>query len=259
MCFGICLLALIVGVMSERAIEDAQRREQEARERLALERQRETLQMHLRRIDEINRLSHDMRNHLTSLLAMSGSEEARAYIERLLPSLAPVTVLPVCGVKALDVLLSQKMDKCAQAGGALIPCVDEAAREPLSRLGAPELSVIFGNLLDNAVEAVRAVPEPGERGVVLRVAPRGAFLLIRTENRYAGERSAAPGEGFATTKKDADAHGFGLRSVEASARRLGGEMSAEARDGQFFVNILLPLPEGAPGKYPGNLPDRPKK
>ena len=239
MSFGLCLLALVVAAMGEQSIAQAQERERAAHAQLALERQQEEMRQHIRRIDEINRLSHDMRNHLSTIASMSGKREVQDYVEALLPALRPVTVTPFTGVQALDVLISREADACAQLGGGLIPCVSADAVQALGRLSAPDLCTIFGNLLDNAVEAVAAVPERELRDVTLRVNRRDGFLLIRTENRFEGERS----EALTTTKENAQAHGYGMKNLHDVTARLGGEMTAGVQDRQFIVNILLPTGE----------------
>ena len=236
MSFALCLLALVVAAMGEQSIAQTQARERAAREQLALERQQEEMREHLRRIEETNRLSHDMRNHLSTIAAMSGRREVQDYVEALLPTLRPVTVTPFTGVEALDVLISRKADACAQLGGGLIPCVSADAAQALARLSAPDLCTIFGNLLDNAVEAVAAVPDRGLRDVTLRINRRDGFLLIRTENRFEGERDAS----LASTKPNAQAHGYGMKNLRDAVERLGGEMTAGAQERQFIVNILLP-------------------
>ena len=110
------------------------------------------------------------------------------------------------------------------------------AAQALGQLSAPDLCTIFGNLLDNAVEAVAAVPERELRDVTLRVNRRDGFLLIRTENRFEGERDAA----LMSTKQNAAAHGYGMKNLRDVVARLGGEMTAGAQVRQFIVNILLP-------------------
>ena len=247
--FAICLMGLVVAVLTERTIVSSQEKERAARAHLAVERQQEEMQLHLRRIEEINKLSHDMRNHLSTIAAMSGRDEVSAYIETLLPQFRPVAVTAFSGVDALDVLLSHKMDEAAQAGAALVPCVSTEAAQLLSRLSAPDLCTIFGNLLDNAIEAVENVARRDMRDIVLRVAKKSDFLLIRTENYFEGERSALPDVGFVTTKEDAIAHGYGHKNVADTVRRLGGEMSIQAENCRFIVNILLPIATEVPDKH----------
>lgn len=39
-------------------------------------------------------------------------------------------------------------------------------------------------------------------------------------------------------------HGFGTRSMRLIAERYGGALKLGAENGVFYVNALLPLPEG---------------
>ena len=238
--FVMCILALMMVVMTENTLDAALAREDAVRERLSLERQRMQIQEHKQKIDEMNKLAHDMRNHLATIAAMSDSREVQAYVARLQPSLKPIAVLGITGCEALDILLSRKMDECAGIRASLIPCIAEEATEALRRLGTPDICTLYGNLLDNAIEAVGALEDGAAREIILRTGCQGGLLLIRTENRFAGERRRNAEDGFLTTKADADAHGYGLRSVRDTARRLGGDMTACVQDGLFIVNVLLP-------------------
>lgn len=239
--FVMCILALMMVVLTERTLDAMLEQEEAVRARLSLERQRMQMEEHMKKLDEINRLSHDMRNHLATIAAMSTSGDIQGYIARLLPSLRPVAVSSITGCEPVDVLLSRKMDECARIGASLVPCVSAEASGLLSGVPAPELCTIFGNLLDNAIEAVAALPQERSREIVLRLSHRGGFLIIRTENRFDGARSRDAEAGFRTTKQDADAHGYGLRSIADTARSLGGEMTASAENGLFLVNVLLPV------------------
>ena len=239
--FIMCILALMMVVLAERTLDAALEREEVMHERLSLERQRLQMQEHRQKIDEMNRRSHDMRNHLATIAAMSGSPEVQAYVKRLLPAFKPIAVLSITGCEPLDVLLSRKIDECARIHASLVPCVAEEALCGLRQLGAPDICTIYGNLLDNAIEAVAALEEGTAREIVLRTSVRGGLLLIRTENRLSGERKRNADQGFATTKEDAGAHGFGLRNVGDTARRLGGEMTVGVQESLFIVNVLLPV------------------
>lgn len=68
----------------------------------------------------------------------------------------------ISGCPVLDVLLSQKMDECSRVGASLIPCISQEAIGALCALSGPDLCTLYGNLLDNAIEAVSALS--GRRG-----------------------------------------------------------------------------------------------
>ena len=243
LCFLVCLLAVAVSLLSNRLVAGIDRERRAEHEHMTLERLEAQMAQHQQQIDNINKLSHDMRNHLATLAAMGGSKEAADYIAALTHRFAPVAVRKISGCPVLDVLLSQKMDECSRVGASLIPCISQEAIGALCALSGPDLCTLYGNLLDNAIEAVSALPDGEDKTVTLRTNLRGNLLVIRTENRYQGERRHAGG-GFSTTKADANAHGYGLRSVCDCVHHLGGEMTLSDENRLFVVNVLLPAAGG---------------
>lgn len=240
LCFLVCLLAVAVSLLSNRLVEGIDRERRAEHEHMTLERLEAQMAQHQQQIDNINKLSHDMRNHLATLAAMGGSKEAADYIAALTHRFAPVAVQKISGCQVLDVLLAQKMDECSRVGASLVPCISPDAIGALNAISSPDLCTLYGNLLDNAIEAVSALPDGEDRTVTLRTTLRGGLLVVRTENRYQGERRRA-GSGFSTTKADANAHGYGLRSVRDCVHALGGEMTLSDENRLFIVNVLLPV------------------
>ena len=90
LCFLVCLLAIFVSVLSNRLVEGIDRERQAEHAQLTIEHLEAEMAQHQRQIDDINKLSHDMRNHLATLAAMSGSKEAEAYIATLNQRFAPI-------------------------------------------------------------------------------------------------------------------------------------------------------------------------
>ena len=111
LCFLVCLLAVAVSLLSNRLVAGIDRERRAEHEHMTLERLEAQMAQHQQQIDNINKLSHDMRNHLATLAAMGGSKEAADYIAALTHRFAPVAVRKISGCPVLDVLLAQKMDE----------------------------------------------------------------------------------------------------------------------------------------------------
>lgn len=105
-----------------------------------------------------------------------------------------------------------------------------------------DLSALFGNALDNAIEGVKKLDDPEKRLIHLSVARQKGFLRIRAENCYAGGLDLNAGMP-ATTKQDKRCHGFGLKSIQAIAAKYGGSMTIGSKDGWFELRILFPVSE----------------
>lgn len=87
LCFLVCLLAVAVSLLSNRLVAGIDRERRAEHEHMTLERLEAQMAQHQQQIDNINKLSHDMRNHLATLAAMGGSKEAADYIAALTPPL----------------------------------------------------------------------------------------------------------------------------------------------------------------------------
>lgn len=110
----------------------------------------------------------------------------------------------------------------------------------LEDLEPQEIYSLFGNALDNAIEAVRGIEEPERRLISLNVRRSGTMCVINVENSC----DAAPAfrDGVpVTTKADAGSHGFGTRSMRGIVERHGGVLTFGCEDGIFHVDALLPV------------------
>ena len=176
----------------------------------------------------------------TGGVAGRASAELSSYIHDLDQAIARYETWNVSGNSVLDALLTQKKLFCAEHGIQLLVHADGKALESIS---ARDICTIFGNLLDNAAEAVQKLPDPKECIIQVEVGRTGEFLLIRVENRC-GEDVIVSGEGLPrTTKRDKVEHGIGLKSVRLTAEGLGGSLNLSAQDGWFTAGVLLPAGE----------------
>ena len=77
------------------------------------------------------------------------------------------------------------------------------------------------------------------------VSQQKGFLCIKIENCYEGDLQFADGR-LQTTKKDSRYHGFGLKSIEATAEKYGGTAHIKAANGWFELQVLIPVPVDVP-------------
>lgn len=107
-----------------------------------------------------------------------------------------------------------------------------------------DISSLFGNALDNAIESTGKIADPEKRLIHLAVSRQKGFLCIRIENCYEGDLQFADGK-LQTTKQDTRYHGFGLKSIQATAEKYGGTAQIKAADGWFELQVLIPIPPQA--------------
>ena len=99
---------------------------------------------------------------------------------------------------------------------------------------------LFGNAVDNALEAVSKLPADADRYIAMSVRADKGMVLVHVENPYAGE-VRFDDELPRTSKVDKRCHGFGTRSMRMIVERYDGVLTMDARDGVFSVDALIPM------------------
>ena len=102
-----------------------------------------------------------------------------------------------------------------------------------------DMCIILSNALDNAIEANRKIEDPEKRYIKLKMHGDETYSAISVSNPAAAAPVRVNQHSYATSKKDAGNHGFGLKSIESTAKKYGGEMLTKFEDGVFSLIIRL--------------------
>jgi len=189
---------------------------------------------------EIRRLRHDMKNYLSCLLGAvqtGEKKEAEMLIQEMLNDGISNRTSEVSrsGNIVVDSLVNYKHDLAEKEGIMFEANVFIPVSLPFQ---SGHLAVILGNLLDNALEACRGVPEV-QRYIKLDISYVKEMLQICIRNSYhATHRKDSSGR-YLTTKKDTLDHGIGLSSVEQAVSCYHGEMTAEGTGNEFRVSVVM--------------------
>jgi len=193
-----------------------------------------------RNIDELNRMHHDLRYYVEAIRAEESAERRSEYLRDLESSIRGYESEIQTGNRMLDVILSAKMEKCLQEQVSMTNVVDGQAVEFID---LPRLSALFGNAIDNAIEACKQIPDVDKRLLKVSVFTQGGLVMIRIENYW--DRPVEFVRGLPrTTKDDSSRHGFGTRSMRRIVEELGGSIAFEHKENWFTVRMLLPAPRG---------------
>lgn len=186
-------------------------------------------------VEQINIKCHDIKNQI----AMLGSRIPSDEIEELNRAISIYDAAAKTGSEALDLLVVEKTLLCEKKQICFDCNADGAA---LSFLKPSDIYSLFGNAIDNAIEALSRVADPERRAVSVRVAREKALVSICVENFYDGAISFENGLPQ-TIKEDKSCHGFGVKSIRMIAQKYGGALSIRAEKGVFTLTVLLPVPE----------------
>ncbi len=171
------------------------------------------------------KLFHDFHNHIGVLRQFLTHErygEAVRYLDELQAPVQNLTATVWTGDETADYLINSKA-AAAEADGIRFQAQVEFPRR--TNIRSVDLCAILGNLLDNAIEAARQVPDPSGRTVALTIRRIHQMLVIKVENSFSSVPVQENGE-LKTTKTEGGLHGWGLKSAQTAAEKYDGMVQA---------------------------------
>lgn len=181
---------------------------------------------------------HDYHNHIQVLKAhveLGRYEEAKQYLDTLNDDLTTVDTVMKTGNVMVDAILNSKLTMIREKGIQ----VDATAMVPQDvPFSGIDLSVLIGNLLDNAMEACLQVRDKEERFIRIYIDIIKKQLYVSVSNSMNG-RAKRKGLQYLSTK--AGLHGFGLMRIDRIASKYGGFVNRQNEEGIFATEVMLPL------------------
>ncbi len=189
---------------------------------------------------------HDMKHYVMALKNEDDPERRAEVLADMEQAIAIQESFMNTGNKVLDVVLTTKSLQCQKKNITLNAMVDG---DLLSDIHVKDICSLFGNILDNAIEASQQVVDKEKRLITLSVRKRNQFIIVECENYSDSEnvklrnnqRRSFFGKNNLpkTTKGDNVKHGYGLKSITQVAEKYGGAMNCSYEDGWFKVKVLL--------------------
>lgn len=180
---------------------------------------------------------HDTRHFLytvQSLLEREDIEEAKKLLQDCVD--AKLTKKRFCNRAVLNVILQYYQSVCDKVGISLAVDIREAV---LSDLNDTEMTVLFGNLLENAYEAA------GNQGFIelrVDVNEHSGMTVIEEKNSYLGEIKKDKA-GKLITSKNKEEHGIGMQSIEKIVRRHEGVYIYDFDKNTHIFRSKIALPD----------------
>lgn len=137
------------------------------------------------------------------------------------------------GNNALDIIFTEKSLLCYK-NNIRFTCIADG--KLLSFMDDVDAYSLFGNLVDNAIEALK--DEAQKRVISLIIKGQGDFVSISIQNFFSKQLHFENGLPI-TTKKDKNYHGYGMQSIKMICEKYNGTLSINTNDNIFSVNILF--------------------
>ena len=211
-------------------LESANRRREKDRIALQMQMYRHQMEIMEQSQAQIRFLKHDMKNHLlhmNQLLLEHDTEALRQYVQETTQHLDISQEFVSSGNRDIDSLLNYKLMTAKQLGAEIVTDL----RIPSEvQIPAFDLNVILGNLLDNALEALK---ECENRRITVSMRYESGVLYIVIQNTCKGEPPAVSVKGAG--------HGIGLQSVQRTLETYHGELKTNYENHLFTAAVMLYL------------------
>ena len=211
-------------------------REQEQRDKIQiaqLQQQYAYYQDKLKDEERIRSIYHDMKNHLLVLEGSKGTDETRKMAQELRSQIADYENYIHTGNDFLDIIIRNKAEKAREKNIDFSVFIDFSGVDFIEPL---DISTLFGNGIDNAIEASEKLPED-QRVILVKAGKVQDFVSILIENNCLDEVHK---DGH-TTKADKFLHGFGISNMKKAAEKYSGSCTTTQENGKFTLKILLPI------------------
>lgn len=187
----------------------------------------------IKRENEIRRIKHNIRNSLMECYYFIERDDTEGLKERVTDICTEIGMIDKNTYTENLALNSVLQIKFGVAKSKGIQISHDINVPPNFSLQAGELGVLFGNLLDNAIEACEKVSEE-KRQIRITVKMKNSDLILYMVNSKQEKKTD-----LLTTKKEKEKHGFGVSSVERIVEKYDGEILFEDCEDTFEVFAML--------------------
>ena len=187
-------------------------------------------------IDLINQKYHDLKHQISALRYELHDEERYGYLTQMEDEIRQYEAENKTGNKVLDTILTAKSLVCQNRKISMNVVADGTLLDFMSIM---DLSALFGNALDNAIRGAASVADENERLIRVVICEQIGVVLVKIENRYAGE-VRFDGKNLITTKNNKDYHGYGVKSIRKTVEKYEGTVTIRTEDGWFLLSIMFP-------------------
>ncbi len=172
-------------------------------------------------------ICHDFKNHMNkirNLIQNENYQKIQEYLDEMEEAVTVKSEFSKTGNKDVDSLINYELTIAAEFGTEII-CNIELPNE--LNVTSFDMTVILGNLLNNAVEALR---QTERKVLIITVKFNKGVIRIDIENTYDAKYKRKP---------DGREHGIGLMSVKNTLEKYHGSIKTFPEDNKYHTTVVL--------------------
>ncbi|MDR0986924.1 MAG: GHKL domain-containing protein [Ruminococcus sp.] len=183
------------------------------------------------------KIVHDLRKHMNILAGMNNDARYKEYAKTVNEKMDMFFDEYESKCPILSIIMTQKIRAAKNNGIKLIMRMEDI---DLSFISDTDITSIFANLWDNALEACMNV-NPPDRLINITLVKKGELIIIQFENSFDGKlltSQTKSEEEYLTTKDDSHS-GLGLQIIKSAAENYGGHFIISHSDNLFTATLMI--------------------
>lgn len=241
LCISSISVLLISNIVVYLIYEKAEKSNQKLIE-LELSNQKDNINMQYlslleRKNEQMQIMAHDYKNNVLTIAEMTDSLEIKKYVNSMVGEIKKYNQIAKTKNKLLDVILNKYTDICRSKN---LKFETDIMSDNLDFIDGYDISSLFNNILDNAVEAAE---KSNNKFISLNISTSlNSYHKITIINSCDTEPETRNGK-LITSKSDKSTHGLGTKSISKIVSKYDGELQWDFDHNEhlFKLTIIIPL------------------
>ena len=186
-----------------------------------------------KKYDQTIQILHDVNKHIKAIEGLYGAEQEKTageYATKIRELLKPLIPVQYTENPILNILLTDKESVMREKGISVTIKIDNVN---LNFIEPIDITTIFGNLLDNAIEATEKLK--GEKYICIKIGSYHKMIVVSIENNC---NEVKWRNGFPVSNKGKNG-GIGLLNVQSSIKKYDGDLTLKNDGNKFAAELFL--------------------
>ena len=191
-------------------------------------------------VKEMKAVRHDIKNQLLTIMQYADegkNNDIKEYVNVLTNNYLP-NILNYINTNnaAFDAVINSNIAVCNQKNIFMEVNIKQDTNISIPPV---EIAVLFGNLLDNAIDAAK---DTNEKRITLDIQKNASYLIIFVSNSIKSS-VLKDNKNLETSKPDKELHGIGIKSIKNIIEKHNGMIQFYEEEDEFCCHIMIDTTE----------------